>query len=178
MRHEVCMGIEELVMGVRTPVGIQLQAESFGWRMDNDNGDSEGLHYANRDDRLGIDFSVQKLPFADLHVLDPRYLVIAPASRNEKHRHAHESIFVVMEGEAQIAVGDRLLTLAEGGVAFVPRWVVHQTVNLSPTRPLKILAITDFGLTSAVLGDYDARTRLKAAGADAFAVAHAPAVSE
>jgi hypothetical protein len=32
-----------------------------------------------------------------------------------------------------------------------------------------LLAITDFGLTSAVLGNYDAKTRLKAGGVDAFA---------
>jgi hypothetical protein len=30
---------------------------------------------------------------------------------------------------------------------------------------LQLLAITDFGLTSALLGDYDSRTRLKAGGA-------------
>jgi len=32
---------------------------------------------------------------------------------------------------------------------------------------LLLLAITDFGLTSAVLGDYDRRTRLRLGGGDA-----------
>jgi hypothetical protein len=32
-----------------------------------------------------------------------------------------------------------------------------------------LLAITDFGLTGAVLGDYDRQTRLRFAGRDAFA---------
>jgi len=31
---------------------------------------------------------------------------------------------------------------------------------------LLLLAITDFGLTSTVLGDYDVKTRLKAGGDD------------
>jgi pyrroloquinoline quinone (PQQ) biosynthesis protein C len=161
------MRIEEIIDGVRAHRVPQPEAAACGWRMDA--GDPAQPHYVNRDDRLGIDFTVEKLLFADLQTLDPRYLVIAPGALNEKHRHAHESIFVVMAGEARIVIGDQSLILVEGGVAFVPRWVVHQTINLSPTRPLKLLAITDFGLTSAVLGDYDARTRLKSAGADAFA---------
>ena len=67
---------------------------------------------------------------------------------------------------AEIRIGDAALTLNAGGLAFVPRWVFHQSKNLSPTDELVILAITDFGLTKAVLGDYDKRTRLAANGAD------------
>ena len=46
-----------------------------------------------------------------------------------------------------------------GDLAFVPRWEVHQTRNTGATE-LVILAITDFGLTSAILGNYDRTTRL------------------
>ena len=38
--------------------------------------------------------------------------------------------------------------------------------NLSQDEELVILAITDFALTKAVLGDYDKRTRLAVNGAD------------
>ena len=58
------------------------------------------------------------------------------------------------------------LALEPGGLAFVPRWHFHQSRNLSETDELVILAITDFGLTKAVLGDYDNRTRLAVNGAD------------
>lgn len=130
--------------------------------------DSEALHYSNRNERLGIDFQVEKLSFAGLQVMDPRVVVIAAGCCNEKHRHAHESIFVVLSGEAEIQIGNQTTVLAPGAVAYVPRWVVHQSRNRSATEPLTLLAITDFGLTSAVLGDYDTRTRLKSGGVDAF----------
>ena len=58
------------------------------------------------------------------------------------------------------AFGIEAVRVNSGGVAFVPRWAFHQTSNMSQTEELVILAITDFALTKAVLGDYDKRTRL------------------
>ncbi len=112
---------------------------------------------------------MQRLGFEGLQVLDPRLVRIAPGACNERHRHAHESLFVVLEGRAEIHVGEAVLQLGPGGVAYVPRWLVHQSRNLCPERELLLLAITDFGLTAAVLGDYDRQTRLRFAGPDAFA---------
>ena len=129
----------------------------------------KAFHYSNRNERLGIDFQVEKLPFAGLQVIDPRVVLIAAGCCNEKHRHAHESIIVVLSGDAEIQIGQRTTVLGPGEVAYVPRWVVHQSRNRSASEPLTLLAITDFGLTSAVLGDYDTRTRLKSGGLDAFA---------
>jgi quercetin dioxygenase-like cupin family protein len=99
-------------------------------------------------------------PFAT-EVLDPRVVHIAPGSRNEKHRHAHESLFLILEGRAVVYVGGCSYWLSPGQVLFVPRWETHQTINVSEEYPLRMLAITDFGLTSAALGDYDSQTRLK-----------------
>jgi quercetin dioxygenase-like cupin family protein len=96
--------------------------------------------------------------------MDPRLVRIAPGSRNEKHRHAHESIFVVLSGQGEIQIGSGRTALNPGHVAYVPRWVVHQSHNLFSREPLLLLAITDFGLTSAVLGDYDASTPLRRGG--------------
>lgn len=114
---------------------------------------------------------MQRLGFEGLQVLDPRLVRIAPGASNERHRHAHESLFVVLEGRAEIHVGEAVLQLGPGGVAYVPRWLVHQSRNLCSERELLLLAITDFGLTGAVLGDYDRQTRLRFAGRDAFAAA-------
>lgn len=130
---------------------------------------ADGCHYSNSNPRLGIDFQVYQLPFAALQVMDPRLVVISPGACNEKHRHSHESIFVLLSGSAEIQIGQQVTPLEQGEVAYVPRWVVHQSRNRSTREPLTLLAITDFGLTSAVLGDYDSRTRLKAGGVDAFA---------
>lgn len=129
------------------------------------------VHYEHRSDTLGIAFAVQRLPFAALQVLDPRLVRIPPGASNELHRHAHESLFVVLEGEAEIQIGDRHLLLGRGGIAHVPRWMVHQSHNPSADQELLLLAITDFGLTSQVLGDYDRQTRLRYGGADAFGAA-------
>jgi len=127
--------------------------------------------YRNCNSDLEIDFCVDRLPLAGLQVMDLRLVRIAPGSRNECHRHAHESIFIVIAGQAELRLGDELLSLNTGDVACVPRWVVHQAFNTSSHEELLMLAITDFGLTSAVLGDYDRRTRLSVGGTDAFAVA-------
>jgi quercetin dioxygenase-like cupin family protein len=116
--------------------------------------------YRNRNSALAIDFCVQRLPLEGLQVMDPRLVRIAPGASNECHRHAHESIFVVLAGEADLLLGQQSVHLKVGNVACVPRWVVHQSRNRSMEEELLLLAITDFGLTSTVLGDYDRRTRV------------------
>ena len=130
----------------------------------------ESFHYGNKDERLGIDFLVTKLPFAGLQVMDTRLVTIAAGACNEHHRHAHESVFVLLAGQGEIIINKHVITLEEHSIAYVPRWVVHQTRNTSTENPLLLLAITDFGLTSTVLGDYDVKTRLKAGGDDAYIV--------
>lgn len=122
--------------------------------------------YRNSNARLGIDFSVDVIAFPGIQAFDPRVVRIAPGCNNELHKHAHESLFVVISGKAEVRIGDEALVLEPGGLAFVPRWAFHQSRNLSADEELMILAITDFGLTKAVLGDYDKRTRLSAGGAD------------
>jgi quercetin dioxygenase-like cupin family protein len=124
------------------------------------------VHYQHSNKRLGVDFQVHRLPFEGLQALDPRLIRIPPGACNEKHRHAHESIFVVLEGEAEILVGSEWLRVNSGGIAFAPRWIVHQSRNVSAKHELVLLAITDFGLTSSVLGDYDHQTRLRFQGKD------------
>jgi len=122
--------------------------------------------YANKNERLNIDFTVDRLAFPEIQAMDPRVFRIAAGMNNELHRHAHESIFVVLAGEGEVRVGDRWSPVRTGDVAFVPRWIFHQSRNTSADTELVILAVTDFGLTSAVLGDYDKRTRLTTHGDD------------
>ena len=150
----------------RRPPG-QLPASSLCWSAAAAaNAAALPVHYQHSDNRLGVDFLVHRLPFEGLQALDPRLIRIPPGACNEKHRHAHESIFVVLEGEAEILVGGEWVRLQRGGVAFAPRWIVHQSRNVSADEELLLLAITDFGLTSSVLGDYDRQTRLRFLGKD------------
>lgn len=126
------------------------------------------IHYSHQNSDLGISFIVKRVPQDSLQVMDPRLVRIAPGFSNERHRHAHESIFIVLSGQGEILVGQEIVPLTKGDVVCVARWVIHQSRNTSEQDDLVILAITDFGLTSGVLGNYDARTRLKSSGADAF----------
>jgi hypothetical protein len=122
--------------------------------------------YQNQNERLGIDFEVERLDFSHREALDPRIVRIAPNKRNEYHKHAHESLFVILSGRGLIIIDSEEIEANQGDVLFVPRWVFHQTVNASSTEDLVLLAVTDFGLTSSVLGDYDKRTRLQDGGID------------
>ena len=147
----------------RSPLGVDHPAETWA-RPAFARGASM---YRNRNDRLGINFEVDRLSFPHLQTMDPRVVRIAPGATNERHRHAHESLFVVLAGRGEVEVGDQRLPVGVGDVAFVPRWIFHQTRNTDPAAELVVLAITDFGFTSAVLGDYDQRTRLAQGGGDA-----------
>lgn len=161
--------VDELVENARarTPLGADAPREAF---VADGLGDHPSV-YANRNERLNIDFSVVRLPFPDIQTMDPRIVRIAPGKNNELHRHAHESLFVVLEGRGEVRLGEEWSPIEAGRVAFVPRWIFHQTRNTSPDADLVLLAITDFGFTSSVLGDYDKRTRVADAGDDSLEAA-------
>ena len=160
------MKLDQLIKNIKNSKVTAESKQSFCWSEEQDS--SSEIHYENKNHELGIHFQVEKIPFGSLQVIDPRIVKIAPRCSNEKHRHAHESLFVVISGEGKMEIGQNVTTLSRGDIAYVPRWVVHQTINRSDHEQLVMLAITDFGLTSAALGDYDAKTRLKCGGTQAF----------
>ncbi len=103
------------------------------------------LLYTNEDPLLNIKFRVDRLPiFSD--VFDPRVLVIPPGCRNERHSHAHESIFYVISGQGKVIIGDKNIEVKNGNIVHVPRWISHQTIN-DGAEDLKIFATTDYELT-------------------------------
>jgi len=109
--------------------------------------------YRNTNARLNIDFAVDTVPFA-AEVLDPRIVRIPAGKYNEKHRHAHETVFYIIEGHGRILINEATIDVAPGDMVFVPRWAVHQSQNLGETE-LRILAVTDYGLTgNAYIGSY------------------------
>lgn len=133
-------------------------------------GDGHGrLMYANTIDRLNVHFTVERVPFP-AEVLDPRLVRIAPGSCNERHKHAHESLFFVISGRGQVRIGDAAVDVQAGDMAFVPRWVLHQTENLGDEE-MVLLAVTDYGLTGkAFIGDYDRTARRKRGLDEAVAI--------
>lgn len=117
--------------------------------------------YENKVDELNIDFTVQILPFP-LEVLDPRIVRIAPGKANELHRHAHETVFIFLEGEGKVIVDQFENIVKPGDFAFIPRWCNHQSVNTGSSE-LVFLAMADFGLTGkSFVGNYLKTARMKA----------------
>jgi quercetin dioxygenase-like cupin family protein len=116
--------------------------------------------YENKVDELNIDFTVQILPFP-LEVLDPRIVRIAPGKANELHRHAHETVFIFIEGEGKVVVDQFENPVKPGDFAFIPRWCNHQSINTGNTD-LVFLAVADFGLTGkSFVGNYLKTARMK-----------------
>lgn len=116
--------------------------------------------YENVIERIDIDFTVYRFPFG-AEVLDPRLVVIKPGKFNEKHKHAHETLFVILKGHGTVLIDDQKVEVHTGDIVFVPRWCIHQSQNLSEGE-MTILAITDFGLTGkAFIGNYHKTARLK-----------------
>ena len=150
----------------RAAEGVALGAESPAGPWSQDGFAAGDALYSNRNERLRIRFSVDRLRYPSSQVLDPRVLRIAPSSTNELHKHAHETVFVVLSGEGELRVGACWSPLHRGHVAFVPRWALHQTRNTSATEELVVVAVTDFGLTGTLLGDYDRRSRGAGAASD------------
>jgi mannose-6-phosphate isomerase-like protein (cupin superfamily)/pyrroloquinoline quinone (PQQ) biosynthesis protein C len=108
----------------------------------------EGINnklYENVDLNKNINFTVDRIPFG-ADVLDPRVVHIPIGFNNELHSHAHETVFLILEGNGEVLINDNILNIKSGDVVFVPRWAEHQTRNTGD-RPLKFFAITDYGFT-------------------------------
>ncbi len=158
MTEILSQALQKLIQTVKLRHPLGQEASPSVWVTNaSENGKSI---YVNRNEKLNIDFTVDRIAFPETQTMDPRLLRIAPGKNNELHKHAHESLFVVLAGAGDIRIGDHWNSIKAQDITFVPRWIVHQTRNTSATEELVILAITDFGFTSAILGDYDRYTRL------------------
>jgi len=101
--------------------------------------------YSNKDSNQNIDFNVSRFNIG-CEVMDPRLVEIPAGSRNERHKHAHESMFYVLAGTGRVHQGEQSIEVKAGDLVYVPRWVEHYSENTGE-ETLSILAITDFGLT-------------------------------
>lgn len=118
---------------------------------------SGNVLYKNIGNEVGLNFKVERLPF-NASVLDPRLVNIPPGCNNELHNHAHETIFLILQGEGQVTIGGKVFPVKTGNIILVPRWFSHQTKNTGNTE-LKFFAITDYGLTKCFSGNTEASYR-------------------
>jgi quercetin dioxygenase-like cupin family protein len=64
-----------------------------------------------------------------------------PGQEHALHAHAgQDKLYVVLEGEAEIQIGEDKQTIASGGAAFAPSGVVHSVRNGGAMR-LVVLAV-------------------------------------
>jgi pyrroloquinoline quinone (PQQ) biosynthesis protein C/quercetin dioxygenase-like cupin family protein len=109
--------------------------------------------YRNVDEKQGLEFRVERLPFG-AEVLDPRVVHIPAGKCNELHHHAHETVIHIMKGSGKVRVGAQQVEARAGDTVFVPRWAMHRVENTGQDE-LSYFAVTDFGFASKVhQGDY------------------------
>ncbi|WP_186646618.1 iron-containing redox enzyme family protein [Fluviispira vulneris] len=108
--------------------------------------------YSNKNTEYN--FEVGRIPFL-CDSFDPRLLKILPSGSNELHKHAHETIYFVLEGSGVASIENVRIDIQKGDFLHIPRWVLHQTTNTSRIENLEILAITDFNLTKKITGNLD-----------------------
>ena len=124
------------------------------------NNDFDKMVYFNKVESKNIEFTVNRAPFHS-EVLDARVVKIAPHKTNERHTHAHETIFYILGGQGKVIIDKMEIEVNKGDSVFVPRWSVHQTQNHGESE-MNILAITDFYLTgTALVGNYNSTARMK-----------------
>lgn len=105
----------------------------------------------------GKSFKVQRFDVT-ASVMDPRFVTLPPGSCNERHSHAHESVFFIVSGVGKVIVGDKEISVKPNASVYVPRWIPHHTVNTGEF-PLCIFAVTDFGLTKRFPGNTESSYR-------------------
>jgi len=116
------------------------------------------LLYENDLDESKINFKVNRIPVQG-SLLDPRLARIPVGKMNEKHAHAHETVFYIVSGLGEVVIDGYKNAVSEGDVVHIPRWTLHQTHNIGDAD-LIYFAVTDHGLTRHFIKNADQCYRL------------------
>jgi quercetin dioxygenase-like cupin family protein len=68
------------------------------------------------------------------------YVTLEPGKSGGRHAHSAEEILVVLEGTAQLTMGNEWERLGKGGMAVIPAATAHEPINVG-SEPLRFLAI-------------------------------------
>jgi gentisate 1,2-dioxygenase len=78
---------------------------------------------------------------------------IPPHAASDMHRHAHESIHLVLEGSGHSEIGERRCVWTKGDLVHTPQWCWHRHYN-NTDHPVTMLIIENSRLLAA-LGLYE-----------------------
>lgn len=60
----------------------------------------------------------------------------------KKHKHlTHSETVYVIEGEAEMLLGDKTIAIKKGDVIFIPKNIVHAVTKVKSKKPLKIVSV-------------------------------------
>ena len=90
-------------------------------------------------------FSSEKMGKADLfrgETLFAGLNCFEPGQQHAPHAHAgQDKLYVILEGEAEIHVGNETLTVSTGAAAFAPSGILHSIRNIGPGRLIVLAAL-------------------------------------
>ena len=151
--------VKKIVSNVQSRKSLAVEDEKDNYLFSPSIQSQESI-YSNINEKHNINFSVSRAPFP-AEILDARVVRIPPGKCNERHKHAHESIFYIINGKASVQIDKEVINVTSGDMTFVPRWCIHQTTNVGDEE-LIILAITDFYFTGKTfIGNYNSTARMK-----------------
>lgn len=69
------------------------------------------------------------------------WVVVEPGKAVDMHDHDEEETFIVVEGSAELTLGEEKTVLKRGDVAYIPRFARHSLRNLSDTEPFAMIDV-------------------------------------
>ena len=84
-----------------------------------------------------------------MRMIDARIIEIAPGERTSTHRHSHDAVCFVLEGQGVTSIGANRYAWMRWDTLHTPAWSWHRHENTGRT-PARLLAITDAPLVNTL----------------------------
>jgi quercetin dioxygenase-like cupin family protein len=90
------------------------------------------------------------------------YIVCEPHKRIGRHVHSAEEVLLVLEGTAEVSLGDEQARLSAGAIALIPAGVPHEPINVGSDTLrcvgyIHCRSAAHLGGASDAHGEYDVR---------------------
>lgn len=109
--------------------------------------DVQIVHSAVR--RVGVGMLAGAGSELPTRMIDARILELTPGRPSSTHRHMHDAVLFVLEGEGFTTIGGQRIAWRRWDALHTPTWVWHQHTATGST-PARLLALTDAPLVRAL----------------------------